>query len=146
MATVCVNLYRYEMKQPRPNLRQIHNILRDRGIKKCLYMDLQNIKCSGHTMTELVCKLINEREDRHGTSSWFKPISLNENLLRPQQASERIPVLWDWSLSRRCFCRLNFSEMLRHVDWQLLPTFRNIVVPSSSGPQHPNARPWSWRH
>lgn len=76
-----MNLQRYEMKRSLPNLRQIHNILRDREIKRFLYRDVQNIKCSGHTKNELVCELINERDDQHGTSSWFKPNSIEREFV-----------------------------------------------------------------
>jgi len=66
-ATVCVNLQSYDMKRSLPNLRQIHNILRDRGIKRFLYRDVQNIKYIGHTIAELVFLIW--REDQQGTSS-----------------------------------------------------------------------------
>jgi len=146
MATVCVNLQRYEKKRSLPSLRQIHNILRDTGIKRFLYRDLQNIKCSGHTVTELVCDLINGREDQLGTSSWFKPSPTGREFVDTTTRKWKDSVPRHWRLSKRRFCRLNSSEMLRHVDWQIVPTFRSIVVSSSSGPQRPNARPWSWRH
>jgi len=79
--TVRVNLQRYEMKRSLPNLRQIHNILRNREIKIFLFRDFQSIKCGGHTTNESVCELINERDDQQGTSSWFKPSSIEREFV-----------------------------------------------------------------